>query len=232
MKLKLLKLINKVSYNIWKWSVREIDSHVPLKKPRYLYVQDFLILAAVIIFGVLTYFAYAPRNIQDVKPKVKIEKKEKKIENKEYEKMKGFFPWLNEKTYQTILIESEKKEIDYRLVMSVIQYESGDYCGNNWECMTKVVSRAGARGPMQIMPFHAPNPDDLFKPEYNIKKGVWYLSACLEASGGNIRDAARRYNQGIHGNPRKYRNWRYVKRIARKYKKVLTENVMAVNYEN
>lgn len=159
--------------------------------------------------------------------KVHVKKQEIKIDH-EYIKLKSIFKWLEKDVYYAIKKECEKNEIDPVLLMSVIQYESGDYCKNEINKMTKVVSYAGAIGICQIMPFHAKNPMDLYDYRYNIKKGAWYLSACLEASGGNVREAARRYNQGIHGNPKRYKNWAYVNRINRKYKYALTNKVMAV----
>jgi soluble lytic murein transglycosylase-like protein len=236
MKLELLKLINKVSYNIWKWSVREIDSHVPVKKPRYLYVQDFLILAAVIIFGVLTYFAYAPRNIQDAKPKVKIEKKEKKIihspEEKELKRLKKHFKWLTKPVYSYILKRSDIKEVDPIMIMSIKQVETGNHCGNNWKCMVSARGKAGERGAMQIMEYHAKNPKDLDNWKFNTNTGIDYFRGAIEVASGDIRVAVRLYNQGHNGKWQNYKNWKYVSRVMRIYKKAITENVMAVNYEN
>lgn len=183
-------------------------------------------VVAIFIFAVFvsvfTIIQYNSPNVQDTKHEKKIV-----VKDDNFDRMSTFFPWLNYETYTVIVSESKKNNIDPAYVMSVIQYESGDYCKNNWKCMQRAVSRSGARGPMQIMPFHAKNPDDLFGWKYNIKKGAWYLGACMESSGGNIREAARKYNQGIHGNRKRYRNWPYVRRIARKYKQVLTKNVMA-----
>jgi hypothetical protein len=165
-------------------------------------------------------------NIQDVK----VEKPKKVIVviDRDFLFAKKSFKFLdgNKDVWEFTKNEAENEDVDPMLVFSIMQHETGGYCGNNWKCMQKAVSRAGARGPMQIMPFHAPNPDDLFNWKYNIKKGIWYIKACMEASGGNIIDTARRYNQGIYGNPKKYRNWKYAYRIRNKYRSVLTEKVM------
>jgi len=179
------------------------------------------IICAVIYMSVFIIYEFKPKeNIQTVKVKRKI--------NYEYRFLKKCFPWLNEKVYIVIKEESESHNIDPKYLMSVIQYESGDYCHNNWDQMQIVVSHAGAIGVCQIMPFHTRHPKKLYDWRYNISKGAWYLGQCLKSSDGNTREAARKYNQGLYGKRWKYRNWAYVNKISRKYKQVLTKEIMAV----
>ena len=221
----LLKLLNRISGKINAWSENKIANYHPKIKLNFGFRDNTFAFVVFSLFLVFAFMVQKQPNIQDIKNTEKTKVCDTKKE-KEFNFLKKHYTWLQRDVYYFILEESEKQNVDYIYIMSVIQYESGDYCANNWQKMITVTSYAGARGPMQIMPFHAKNPDDLFNWKYNIKKGIWYLSACLEAAGGNIRDAARRYNQGIHGNPRKYRNWKYVRRISNKYKKVLTQKVM------
>lgn len=70
--------------------------------------------------------------------------------------------------------------------------------------------------------------DILKDPEKNIEYGTSYLKACLLKSRGDITEAARMYNQGTGSKKKDYKNWKYAKGVARLYKKVLTQNVMAV----
>jgi len=165
------------------------------------------------------------QNIQDLKP---VETKEEtvKINNNIFHNLKKYFPWLRYETYKTVVAECEKNNIDPKFMLSVIQFESGEYCKNDYNRMIKVVSRAGAIGICQIMPFHASDPQTLYNPKENIKKGAWYLGTCFEYSGGNIREAIRMYNQGVHGKKWKYRNWTYVNRIDKLYRQILTDEVM------
>jgi soluble lytic murein transglycosylase-like protein len=233
-------------------------------------VQDFLILAAFLILGVLTYFAYAPRNIQDVKPKVKIEKKIREIpssEEKKYKRLNNHFKWLNKKVYAIIIEKSKKNNVDPSLFMSIIKKETEDHCNGDYKCMTKAISKSWAIGISQILPCHILGWSDylyiershkigkpfkyrgktwknrgevymyycydiLIDVEKNIEYGTSYLSACMMKSRGNYSEAVRMYNQGTGTKASDYKNWKYVRGVMSKYKKVLTNEVMAVNYEN
>jgi outer membrane protein assembly factor BamD (BamD/ComL family) len=102
--------------------------------------------------------------------------------------------------WQTILFESETYNVDPILVLAVIRQES--------RFDTEVVSRADARGLMQIIPPTARRiskklaiedyTDDLLHvPEVNIKMGVYYLSSLLRRSGGELAPALASYNAGF-----------------------------------
>ncbi len=86
------------------------------------------------------------------------------------------------------------------LVLAVIAVES--------TFRPRVVSHAGARGLMQIIPKWHPDTiaeiggaNALFDPNKNIQAGVRILAAYLDAQDGNLRKALLRYN-GSHRNPR------------------------------
>jgi len=102
------------------------------------------------------------------------------IVDREYLILKNNFKWLDEHNYNIIKNACNKYKVDIKYACSVIQYESGDYCNNDWFKMSKVVSRAGAIGPFQIMPFHVKNKNTLYNFEVNAEKGAWYLSLCIE----------------------------------------------------
>ncbi len=79
--------------------------------------------------------------------------------------------------------------LDPNLVATVMQIES---CGN-----PRAVSSAGARGLFQVMPFHFVANEDPFDPETNARRGLAYLKAALQRSGGNVRLALAGYNGGL-----------------------------------
>ena len=86
--------------------------------------------------------------------------------------------------------ECARHRIDPRLVFSLIWQESGG--------KLRAVSRAGARGAMQLMPgtaamYGARNP---FDPDQAVRAGVAYLVALLDQFGGNVSQALAAYNAG------------------------------------
>ena len=146
--------------------------------------------------------------------------------DKEYYRLRKHFTWLNYSVYETIVKESKRNNINPILMMSLIQYESGDYCNNNFSYMEKVVSHSGAIGVMQVMPFHLKKPLNLFYYKHNIKIGVKYFKLCKKKAKKTcgksipwVHTALRFYNQGMNGSAVKYKNWSYVERIIKKFKK-------------
>jgi len=85
------------------------------------------------------------------------------------------------------------------LIATVIYHESG---GN-----PRAVSRAGARGLMQLMPRTARGlgVSDVFDPRQNILGGARYLRGQLDRFGGNLALALAAYNAGP-ANVQKYKN--------------------------
>jgi hypothetical protein len=94
---------------------------------------------------------------------------------------------------------SEKYDIDTNLIMAVIQVESS--------FRVDAVSRAGARGLMQLMPETAKELGvaDVFCPEQNIYGGVKYLAALMNLYDGDIGLVLAAYNAGI-GNVTRFGN--------------------------
>jgi soluble lytic murein transglycosylase-like protein len=80
--------------------------------------------------------------------------------------------------------------LDPNLVATVMQIES---CGN-----PHAVSRSGAQGLFQVMPFHFAGGEDMQDPETNARRGLVYLAESLLQSKGDIRRALAGYNGG-HG---------------------------------
>lgn len=94
--------------------------------------------------------------------------------------------------------ESRRADLPPELVLAVIHIES------NFDRFA--ISRVGARGLMQIMPFwlnEIGRPDDnLFNIETNLRFGCTILRHYLDKEQGELADALARYN-GSHGK-RKY----------------------------
>ncbi len=79
--------------------------------------------------------------------------------------------------------------LDPNLVATVMQIES---CGD-----PRALSRAGAMGLFQVMPYHFTASDDPYAPDTNALRGLDYLRRSLEAAYGDPRLALAGYNGGI-----------------------------------
>lgn len=84
---------------------------------------------------------------------------------------------------------ANESSLDPNLVAVVMQIES---CGN-----PHAISRSGAIGLFQVMPFHFHLGDNPFNPDTNALRGLSYLARSLEAAGGDARLALAGYNGGI-----------------------------------
>ena len=147
-----------------------------------------------------------------------------RYESPEVKELKQHFPWINENVYNIINKNCKVYGLEVVLVCSVIQYESGMYCKNNLEWMSRVISYAGAIGICQIMPLHVKNPEDLKYRAINIDRGCWYLSKCIKKAKNCgykkiYAEACRMYNSGLHAKRSNYRGWAYVYRIQNIYEK-------------
>lgn len=94
---------------------------------------------------------------------------------------------------RTIHFESLRAGLDPQLVLGVIEVESG--------FRKYTVSRAGARGYMQVMPFwtaEARRPrDNLFHLRTNLIYGCWILRHYLDREKGDYFRALGRYNGSL-----------------------------------
>ena len=79
--------------------------------------------------------------------------------------------------------------LDPNLAATVMQIES---CGD-----PRALSRSGAMGLFQVMPYHFAAADDPYDPDTNARRGLDYLRRSLEAAGGEARLALAGYNGGI-----------------------------------
>jgi soluble lytic murein transglycosylase-like protein len=107
---------------------------------------------------------------------------------------------INIREYDKIITQAAAKfNLDVALIKAVIKAES------NFN--HKAVSRAGAKGLMQLMPQTASslNVDDVFHPGNNIEGGARYLRYLLNLYKGNLTLALAAYNAG-EGAVAKYNN--------------------------
>lgn len=79
--------------------------------------------------------------------------------------------------------------LDPNLAAVVMQIES---CGD-----PQAVSRSGAMGLFQVMPFHFHRGENSYHPDTNALRGLNYLSRSLATGAGNARLALAGYNGGI-----------------------------------
>jgi len=128
----------------------------------------------------------------------------------DFYRLKQQYIWLNSQIYYFIYEAIQKyPNITQDDLCSIIQYESGNYCNNNLECMKKVRSYAGAIGIMQIMPFHCKGlKQDLYDPKINIMYGARYYNWCLQYAKGNKSQALRYYNAGPFSSASTYKGWK------------------------
>jgi soluble lytic murein transglycosylase-like protein len=94
---------------------------------------------------------------------------------------------------RTVHFEAIRAKLDPQLVLAVIQVESN--------FRKYAVSRSGARGFMQVMPFWVgligrPG-DNLFSLRNNLRYGCVILKYYLDAEKGNLHRALARYNGSL-----------------------------------
>ncbi len=123
---------------------------------------------------------------------------------------------------------SQQHDLDADLLASVVKAESN---GN-----ARAVSRAGARGLMQLMPRTAAEQgvDDSFRPDQNVRGGSAYLNELLVRYHDNIALALAAYNAGpaavdrYHGIPPYHETRAYVARVIHEFnRRVLAREAQA-----
>lgn len=94
---------------------------------------------------------------------------------------------------RTIHFEALRMDLDPQLVLGIIEVESG--------FRKYAVSRAGARGYMQVMPFWTKEArrerDNLFHRRTNLIYGCWILRHYLDRENGDYFRALGRYNGSL-----------------------------------
>jgi soluble lytic murein transglycosylase-like protein len=127
--------------------------------------------------------------------------------------------------YDTIAREAARRHgVDFRLVKAIMKVES------NFN--PRAVSKAGAKGLMQIMPenFRALRIRNPFDPWENIMGGTRYIKQLLNRFNGNLRFALAAYNAGpnsvdsFNGIPRIAETREFVKKVMRYYNGLKRDN--------
>lgn len=122
----------------------------------------------------------------------------------------------------------QEHNLDVDLLASIVKAESG---GN-----TRAVSRAGARGLMQLMPKTSSGlgVEDSFKPEQNVRGGSTYLDELLKRYDNKLALALAAYNAGpgavdkYHGIPPYHETQAYVARVIHEFnRRVLAREAQA-----
>jgi hypothetical protein len=94
---------------------------------------------------------------------------------------------------------AEEFGLDPNLVAVVMQIES---CGN-----PQAVSRPGAQGLFQVMPFHFGPDENMLDPETNAQRGVGYLAEMLDKMSDDVGLALAAYNGGPATASRGWASW-------------------------
>jgi soluble lytic murein transglycosylase-like protein len=119
--------------------------------------------------------------------------------------------------HEMLATAGQQHNLDADLLASVVKAESN---GN-----TRAVSRAGARGLMQLMPKTAAEEgvDDSFRPDENVRGGSAYLNELLVKYHDNIALALAAYNAGpaavdrYHGIPPYHETRAYIARVIHEF---------------
>ena len=123
------------------------------------------------------------------------------------------------KSYDSIILKYSKKyNVDPLLIKAVIAVESS--------YNPKIVSHAGARGLMQLMPDTAKrfNVSDSFDPDQNIRGGTKYLRFLHKRFNGDIKLILAGYNAGegavqkYNGVPPYKETIKYIPKVLKAYK--------------
>ncbi|WP_392441027.1 transglycosylase SLT domain-containing protein [Edwardsiella piscicida] len=130
----------------------------------------------------------------------------------------NYSPYNQGSQYDDLLNEAGRKyNVDPRLLRAIMTQESG---GN-----PQAVSRAGAKGLMQIMPsnFKSTGVTDWSDPRQNIMAGAQILSENLNNSGGNVPLALRYYNGGYDTRRWGQENQAYPGAVLGHYQRIIND---------
>jgi soluble lytic murein transglycosylase-like protein len=132
---------------------------------------------------------------------------------KEYIILKDNFKWLTRDRFKIIKEESNNKNVSPALICSIIKYETN---GNS-----KAISKAGAKGLMQLMPCHLKKNEDkntFFDEKINISRGTAVLGDYRNRAKYDIRKTLKNYNSGPNS---KYYNEKYINKVSTTYFSVI-----------
>ncbi|WP_105464091.1 lytic transglycosylase domain-containing protein [Escherichia coli] len=122
--------------------------------------------------------------------------------------------------YDSYFEEAARKyDLDPKLLKSVAAAES------NWD--QNAVSKAGARGLMQVMPFNFQSGENPFDPRDNIMAGARVMSWAKGQAGGDVEEMLRWYNGGKNRGSKENRE--YPGRVREKYFALYGSDLPGIN---
>ena len=148
-------------------------------------------LAVLLVSGLLALFAYSPFVAVSAAPRSLSPSSPSLVLNSGYAQTVLSPIFTPEVQYwgTRILAWSAEFNLDPNLAATVMQIESCGYA--------RALSRSGAIGLFQVMPFHFSASDSPFDPDTNARRGLAYLAQSLDRAGGDPRLALAGYNGGI-----------------------------------
>jgi soluble lytic murein transglycosylase-like protein len=93
----------------------------------------------------------------------------------------------------------QQYSIDPNLIATIMQIES---CGH-----PTVVSRAGAQGLFQVMPFHFSTGENMIEPETNAMRSANFINECYRYTDGDVGLVMACYNGGPSVTQRAFDTW-------------------------
>jgi len=148
-------------------------------------------LAVLLVSGLLALFAYSPFVAVSAAPRSLSPSSPSLVLNSGYAQTVLSPIFTPEVQYwgTRILAWSAEFNLDPNLAATVMQIESCGYA--------RALSRSGAIGLFQVMPFHFSASDSPFDPDTNARRGLAYLAQSLDRARGDPRLALAGYNGGI-----------------------------------
>lgn len=148
-------------------------------------------LAVLIVSGLLAWFATSPLVTVSASPRSLSPSSPSLVLNSGYTQtvLSPIFTPEVQFWGTRILAWSAEFGLDPNLAATVMQIESCGY--------TRALSRSGAIGLFQVMPFHFFANDSPFDPDTNARRGLAYLAQSLDRARGDPRLALAGYNGGI-----------------------------------
>ncbi len=148
-------------------------------------------LAVLLVSGLLALFAYSPLVTVSASPRSLSPSSPSLVLNPGYAQTVLSPIFTPEVQYwgTRILAWSAEFGLDPNLAATVMQIESCGYA--------RALSRSGAIGLFQVMPFHFSASDSPFDPDTNARRGLAYLAQSLDRARGDPRLALAGYNGGI-----------------------------------
>lgn len=134
------------------------------------------------------------------------------------------FPWMTESKFAILYEKATEKKIDIFLLVALIQVESSGNARAKGKWVYPPLMRkdgsiyykkSRAYGLMQVMDYnYSGSTTKLLDISININRGTEILNKCIDKFKDK-KHQLRCYNAGAASDPKKYRNWVYVRKILK-----------------